>query len=189
MGIFRSILNAVFARRGDSRRDDVGVLAQCTADYPALDGYYTKLLAAYARLLGMEYRVRRFKTHLGLGIEAALTVKTQYWESAVDVFERGRVACISNLMEYAYNAGRDFVETSSRKMLGEALGENKYIRAMKGGMGYVVAKPGILAKNPDFTVDRLPASEEELLLRLAAAGIVPDEMVLRIEEDDGEAYP
>jgi len=155
---------------------------------PALDGRYTKLLAAYARLLGMEYHVRRSKTRAGLGTVAELTARTRYWESAVDVFERGRVACVSSMREYACDAGPDFVEASSRKMLGEALGENKYIRAVKGGMGYVVARPGILVENPDFTVDRLPASEEELLLRLAAAGISPDEMVLRIEEDD-EACP
>lgn len=60
---------------------------------------------------------------------------------------------------------------------------------MKGGEGYVVAAPGRLVRNPDFVVDGLPASEEELLLRLAAAGIDPEKCVPTLEAGPGWSEP
>lgn len=82
-----------------------------------LDGYYTKLLKAYAQLFGLEHEVEWSKTNFGLGLEVSVSVKTKWYHSALMVFKEGCVAYVSDMREYTQDANPDTIEEFSKKIV------------------------------------------------------------------------
>lgn len=69
-----------------------------------LDGKYTKLLKAYAKLFDLKHSIK-YDSEFGLSsLEVELYVKTKWYESILDVFEEGKVAYVSNMRRYIWNA-------------------------------------------------------------------------------------
>ena len=143
----------------------------CRPEQLILDGYYTKLLKAFADLFGLEHEVAWSKTTFGLGLEVSIFVKNKWFYSALDVFEEGQAAYVSNMREYTQDAYPATPEIFSKKMVLGLFGEDRYIRSFKGGDCMKIAENGKYEMVPRFEIHDLPRSENELLLKLAVAGI------------------
>ena len=143
----------------------------CQPEQLILDGYYTKLLKAFADLFCLEHEVAWSKTTFGLGLEVSVSVKNKWYHSALDVFEEGQSAYVSNMREYTQDAYPATPEIFSKKIVLGLFGEGRYIRSFKGGDCMKLSEIGKYEMVPRFEIHDLPRSECELLLRLAVAGI------------------
>ena len=144
---------------------------RCRPEQLILDGYYTKLLKAFADLFGLEHEVAWSKTTFGLGLEVSVSIKNKWYHSALDVFEEGQIAYVSSMREYTQDANPDTIEEFSKKIMLGTFGEKRYIKSMKGGDCDMYVGNGQFEPVPRFEMHDLPRSENELLLRLAVAGI------------------
>ena len=144
---------------------------RCRPEQLILDGYYTKLLKAFADLFCLEHEVAWSKTTFGLGLEVSVSVKNKWYHSTLDVFEEGQAAYVSNMREYTQDANPDTIEEFSKKIVLGTFGEKRYIKSMKGGDCDMYVGNGQFEPVPRFEIHDLPRSECELLLRLAVAGI------------------
>ena len=144
---------------------------RCRPEQLILDGYYTKLLKAFADLFGLEHEVAWNKTTFGLGLEVSVSIKNKWYHSALDVFKEGQIAYVSSMREYTQDANPDTIEEFSKKIMLGTFGEKRYIKSMKGGDCDMYVGNGQFEPVPRFEMHDLPRSENELLLRLAVAGI------------------
>ena len=144
---------------------------RCRPEQLMLDGYYTKLLKAFADLFGLEHEVAWSKTTFGLGLEVSVSIKNRWFSSALDVFEEGQAAYVSNMREYTQDADPATPEIFSKKIVLGLFGEGRYIRSFKGGDCMRLAGNGQYELVPGFEIHDMPRSENELLLKLAIAGI------------------
>lgn len=138
-----------------------------------LDGKYTKLLKAYALLFSLEHSIEWGKTNFGLGLEVSVTIKNEWYHSILDVFKDGCIPYVSSMREYTQDAREDTVEEFSKKIIEGTFGENLYIKSMKGGDCVKFVGNGQYEPVPRFELHGIPRSEEELMIRLAIAGIDP----------------
>ena len=146
---------------------------RCRPEQLILDGYYTKLLKAFADLFGLEHEVAWSKTTFGLGLEVSVSVKNKWYHSALDVFKEGQIAYVSNMREYTQDANPDTIEEFSKKIVLGTFGEKRYIKSMKGGDCDMYVGNGQFEPVPRFEIYNLPRNEEELLVRLSLADIDP----------------
>lgn len=157
---------------------------RCRPEKLILDGRYTKLLAAFAKLMKLEHKIVWSKTNFGLGLAVSLFARTDLWDSALDVFERGKQGYVSTMSEYTQDALPSTPEDFSKKILSGVFGANRYIKAMKSGHGFVVsADRSALVPNPPYIIDDLPRSEEEFMLRLTLAGIDPNDCKIQLQKE------
>ena len=144
---------------------------RCRPEQLILDGYYTKLLKAFADLFGLEHEVAWSKTTFGLGLEVSVSIKNKWYHSVLDVFKEGQAACVSNMREYTQDAYPATPEIFSKKIVLGLFGEGRYIRSFKGGDCMRLSENGKYEMVPRFEIHDPPRSESELLLKLAIAGI------------------
>ena len=145
----------------------------CRPEKLILDGYYTKLLKAFADLFGLEHDVAWSKTTFGLGLEVSVSIKNKWYHSALDVFKEGQIAYVSNMREYTQDANPDTIEEFSKKILLGTFGEKRCIKSMKGGDCDMYVGNGQFEPVPRFEIYNLPRNEEELLVRLSLVDIDP----------------
>ena len=138
-----------------------------------LDGYYTKLLKAFADLFSLEHEIAWSKTTFGLGLEVSVSVKNKWQHSALDVFKEGQIAYVSSMREYTQDANPDTIEEFSKKIMLGTFGEKRYIKSMKGGDCDMYVGNGQFEPVPRFEIYNIPRNEEELLVRLSLADINP----------------
>ena len=146
---------------------------RCRPEQLILDGYYTKLLKAFADLFGLEHEVAWSKTTFGLGLEVSVSVKNKWYHSALDVFKEGQIAYVSSMREYTQDANPDTIEEFSKKIVLGTFGEKRYIKSMKGGDCDMYVGNGQFEPVPRFEIYNIPRNEEELLVRLSLANIDP----------------
>ena len=144
---------------------------RCMPEQLILDGYYTKLLKAFADMHRLTHEIAWTKTTFGLGLEVSVSVKNKWYHSALDVFEEGQIAYVSSMREYTQDADPSTLEIFSKKIVLGLFGEGRYIRSFKGGDCMKLSENGKYEIVPKFEIHDLPRSENELLLRLAVAGI------------------
>ena len=144
---------------------------RCRPEQLILDGYYTKLLKAFADMHHLTHEIAWTKTTFGLGLEVSVSVKNKWFNSALDVFEEGQAAYMSNMREYTQDADPATPEIFSKKIVLGLFGEGRYIRSFKGGDCMRIAENDKYEMVPRFEIRDLPRSESELLLKLAVAGI------------------
>lgn len=146
-----------------------------------LDGKWTKLLKAFAVMLGLEHVVEVEDNFVRVDV----FVKNEWYDSILDVFEEGKVACVSSMSEFGYwrEGQGDIVDTLSKKILEGTFGERRFIRSMKGGDGYTV-RDGKLVPVPPFVLKDIPRSLEELMVRLGLAGVDPEKMTIETRESE-----
>ena len=143
----------------------------CRPEQLILDGYYTKLLKAFADLFSLEHEVSWSKTTFGLGLEVSVSIKNKWYHSALDVFKEGQIAYVSSMREYTQDANPATLEIFSKKIVLGLFGEGRYMRSFKGGDCMRLSKNSKYEMVPRFEIHDLPRSETELLLKLAIAGI------------------
>lgn len=143
----------------------------CRPDRLILDGYYTKLLKAFADMHRLTHKIAWTKTSFGLGLEVSVYVKNNWYHSALDVFEEWQDAYVSSMREYTQDADPATPEFFSKKIVLGLFGEGRYIRSLKGGDCMRLASNGKYEMVPKFEIRDLPRSEDELLLKLDVAGI------------------
>lgn len=143
----------------------------CRPEQLILDGYYTKLLKAYAELFSLEHEVAWSKTSFGLGLEVSVSIKNEWYHSALNVCKEGCVAYVSSMREYTQDANPDTIEESSKKIVYGTFGEKRYIQSLHGGDCVRFVGNGKYEPVPRFEIHDLPRSEEELALKLDLAGI------------------
>ena len=146
---------------------------RCRLEQLILDGYYAKLLKAFADLFGLEREVAWSKTTFGLGLEVSVSVKNKWYHSALDVFKEGQIAYVSSMREYTQDANPDTIEEFSKKIMLGTFGEKRYIKSMKGGDCDMFVGNGQFEPVPRFEIYNLPRNEEELLVRLSLSDIDP----------------
>ena len=145
----------------------------CRPEQLILDGYYTKLLKAFADLFDLEHEIVWSKTTFGLGLEVSISIKNKWYHSALDVFEEGQAAYVSSMREYTQDANPDTIEEFSKKIVLGTFGEKRYIKSMKGGDCDMYVGNGQFEPVPRFEIYNIPRNEEELLVRLSLANIDP----------------
>ena len=145
----------------------------CKPEQLILDGYYTKLLKAFADLFSLEHEVAWSKTTFGLGLEVSVSIKNKWYHSALDVFKEGQIAYVSSMREYTQDANPDTIEEFSKKIVLGTFGEKRYIKSMKGGDCDMYVGNGQFEPVPRFEIYNIPRNEEELLVRLSLADIDP----------------
>ena len=145
----------------------------CRPEQLILDGYYAKLLKAFADLFGLEHEVIWSKTTFGLGLEVSVSIKNKWYHSALDVFKEGQIAYVSSMREYTQDANPDTIEDFSKKIVLGTFGEKRYIKSMKGGDCDMYVGNGQFEPVPRFEIYNIPRNEEELLVRLSLANIDP----------------
>ena len=101
----------------------------------------------------------------------SVSIKNRWFSSALDVFEEGQAAYVSSMREYTQDAYPATPEIFSKKMVLGLFGEDRYIRSFKGRDYIKNAENNKYEMVPKFEIHDLPRSENELLLRLAVAGI------------------
>ena len=153
----------------------------CRPEQFILDGYYTKLLKAFADLFGLEHEVAWSKTTFGLGLEVSVSVKNKRYHSALDVFKEGQIAYVSSMREYTQDANPNTIEDFSKKIMLGTFGEKRYIKSMKGGDCDMYVGNGQFEPVPRFEIYNLPRNEEELLIRLNLEGIDPSKCRISLE--------
>ena len=154
---------------------------RCRPEQLILDGYYTKLLKAFADLFGLEHEVAWSKTTFGLGLEVSVSVKNKWYHSALDVFKEGQIAYVSSMREYTQDANPDTIEEFSKKIVLGTFGEKRYIKSMKGGDCDMYVGNGQFEPVPRFEIYNIPRNEEELLVRLSLADIDPSKCRISLE--------
>ena len=154
---------------------------RCRPEQLMLDGYYTKLLKAFADLFGLEHEVAWSKTTFGLGLEVSVSVKNKWYHSALDVFKEGQIAYVSSMREYTQDANPDTIEEFSKKIVLGTFGEKRYIKSMKGGDCDMYVGNGQFEPVPRFEIYNIPRNEEELLVKLSLADIDPSKCRISLE--------
>ena len=157
----------------------------CKPEQLILDGYYTKLLKAFADLFGLEHEVAWSKTTFGLGLEVSVSIKNKWYHSALDVFKEGQIAYVSSMREYTQDTNPDTIEEFSKKIMLGTFGEKRYIKSMKGGDCDMFVGNGQFEPVPRFEIYNLPRNEEELLVKLGLSDIDPSKcrILLRRSKD------
>ena len=145
----------------------------CRPEQLILDGYYTKLLKAFADMHHLIHEIMWSKTTFGLGLEVSVSIKNKWYHSALDVFNEWQVAYVSSMREYTQDANPDTIEEFSKKIVLGTFGEKRYIKSMKGGDCDMYVGNGQFEPVPRFEIYNLPRNEEELLVRLSLADIDP----------------
>ncbi len=135
-----------------------------------LDGRYAKLLKAFAELHELKHHVTCGQTNFGLGLEVSVTAEMKCGESSLDVFMEGQAAYVSSMREYTQAAREDLAEAMSKKILQDMFGDDRYIKSLKGD-AYMMLNDSKPMFVPRLEIHSLPRSEEELVLKLALAGI------------------
>lgn len=98
----------------------------------------------------------------------------------------GQAAYVASMREYMQAAREDSVELMSKKILQGMLGDGRYIKSLKGD-AYMISDDSKLTFVPRLEIHSLPRSEEELVLKLALAGISwKDRKIFLREEVDHE---
>ena len=143
----------------------------CKPEQLILDGYYTKLLKAFADMHRLTHEIAWTKTTFGLGLEVSVSIKNKWYHSALDVFEEGQITYVSSMREYTQDADPATPEIFSKKIVLGLFGEGRYIRSLKGGDCMRLARNGKYEMVPKFEIHDVPRSEVELLLKLDVAGI------------------
>ena len=105
----------------------------CRPEQLILDGYYTKLLKAFADMHHFIHEIMWSKTTFGLGLEVSVSIKNKWYHSALDVFNEWQVAYVSSMREYTQDANPDTIEEFSKKIVRGTFGEKRCIKSMKGG--------------------------------------------------------
>lgn len=144
---------------------------RCRPEQLILDGYYTKLLKAFADMHRLTHEIAWTKTTFGLGLEVSVSAKNKWYHSALDVFEEGQIAYVSSMREYTQDADPSTPEFFSKKIVLGLFGEGRYIRSFKGGDCMRFTRDGKYESVPRFDIHNMPRSEIELLLKLAVYGI------------------
>ena len=142
-----------------------------------LDGFYSKLLVAYSKLLNLVYSAESKDQDLKIDVY----VKTRWYESVLDVYKEGCIPHVSSMSEYVPLAKEDDVERLSKKIIEGTFGDGKYIKSFKGGDGYMVVDKK-LEFVPRFEIHNLPKSLDELMLCLDLAGIDWKSCKVNLEE-------
>lgn len=124
-------------------------------------------MKAFSKLFGLEHEIACSKTTFGLGIEVSITVKNNWYHSAIDVFKEGHVAYVSSMREYTQDAREDTIEEFSEKILKGTFGEGRYIMSIKGGDCITIYGEHV----PRFELHGLPKNEVELMIMLDLARI------------------
>ena len=145
----------------------------CRPEQLILDGYYTKLLKAFADMHHLMHEIVWSKTTFGLGLEVSVSIKNKWYHSALDVFEDGSVGYVSSMREYTQDANPDTIEEFSKKIMLGTFGEKRYIKSMKGGDCDMYVGNGQFEPVPRFEIYNIPRNEEELLVKLSLADIDP----------------
>lgn len=153
----------------------------CRPEQLILDGYYTKLLKAFADLFSLEHEIVWSKTTFGLGLEVCISIKNKWYHSALDVFKEGQVAYVSSMREYTQDANPDTIEEFSKKIVLGTFGEKRYIKSIKGGGCTMFVGSNQFEPVPRFEIYNLPRNEEELLIRLSLADIDPNKCKISLE--------
>lgn len=153
----------------------------CRPEQLIIDGYYTRLLKAFADLFGLEHEVAWSKTTFGLGLEVSVSIKNKWYHSALDVFKEGQIAYVSSMREYTQDANPNTIEDFSKKIVLGTFGEKLYIKSMKGGDYAMFVGNGQFEPVPSFEIYNLPRNEEELLVRLSLVGIDPSKCRISLE--------
>ena len=189
MGLVRDIIENF--RSKDSKDDEWNAYWQqvreencfrhCRPEQLILDGYYTKLLKAFADMHHLIHEIMWSKTTFGLGLEVSVSIKNKWYHSALDVFEEGQAAYVSNMREYTQDADPDTIEEFSKKIVLGTFGEKRYIKSMKGGDCDMYVGNGQFEPVPRFEIYNLPMNEEELLIRLNLEGIDPSKCRILLE--------
>ena len=160
----------------------------CKPELLKLDGYYTKLLKAFADLYHLEHEVAWSKTNFGLGLEVSVTVKNKWYHSALNVFKDGCVAYVSSMREYTQDAKAETIEEFSKKIVLGLFGEGKYLKSLHGGdcVQFVRGKDGkgYYEPVPRFELHNLPRSEEELLVNIDIAGIDANACIIYLKNSN-----
>ena len=154
---------------------------RCRPEQLILDGYYAKLLKAFADLFGLEHEVAWSKTTFGLGLELSVSIKNKWYHSALNVFEEGQIAYVSSMRKYTQDANPNTIEEFSKKIVLGTFGEKRYIKSMKGGDCDMYVGNGQFEPVPRFEIYNLPRNEEELLIRLNLEGIDPSKCRISLE--------
>ena len=150
----------------------------CRPEQLILDGYYTKLLKSFADMHHLIHEITWTKTTFGLGLEVSVSVKNEWYHSALDIFKEGQDAYVSSMREYTQDADPATPEIFSKKIVLGLFGEGRYIRSFKGGDYMRLSENGRYEMVPRFEIHDLPRSEIELLLKLAVAGIDPSKSTI-----------
>ena len=146
-----------------------------------LNGKWTKLLKAFAVMFGLEHVVEVGDNYVRVDV----FVKNEWYESILDVFEEGKVACVSSMSKFIFGSEKpleDAVESTSKEILEGTFGERRYLESFKGGGCKIIG--GQLVEVPYFTVKDLPRNLDELLIRLDLAGIDPKNVVVEPKESE-----
>ncbi len=154
----------------------------CRPEQLKLDGKYTKLLKAYAELFGLVHEVEWSKTTFGLGLEVSVSVKNEWYHSALNVCKEGFVAYVSSMREYTQDAEEDTVEEFSKKILEGTFGEKLHLQSLHGGDCVRFIGNGQYEQVPRFELYDLPTDMNQLLIRLASAGIDWERQVVELVE-------
>ena len=133
-----------------------------------LDGKWSKLLKAFAKLFNLEHSVKCKFNGYSTSLEVEVFVKNRFYESILNVFEKGRVAYVSNMRMYTSQAEEYDVERFSRQILEGTFGKDRYVASMKGGDCLLAST---LEPVPKFYIYDLPRSLEELTIKLDLVGI------------------
>ena len=116
-----------WAKTLEARKSSNDIKALPTSANLKLDGKYTKMLCAFAKMCGLQHEVNLGKTNFGTSAEVSVTVKNKWYHSALDVIEQGKVAYVSSMREYVPNAQEDTVELLSKKIVTGLFGCHRYI--------------------------------------------------------------
>ena len=194
MGLIKNVIKSF--RSKDSKEDEWNAywkkvreencFKRCRPEQLILDGYYTKLLKAFADLFGLDHEIAWSKTTFGLGLEVSVSIKNKWYHSALDVFKEGQIAYVSSMREYTQDANPDTIEEFSKKIMLGTFGEKRYIKSMKGGDCDMYVGNGQFEPVPRFEIYNLPKNEEELLIKLSLADI--DSSKCRISLERSKDY-
>ena len=154
----------------------------CLPEQLKLDGKYTKLLKAYAELFGLVHEVEWSKTTFGLGLEVSVSVKNEWYHSALNICKEGQVAYVSSMREYTQDAREDTVEEFSKKILEGTFGEKLHLQSLHGGDCVRFIGNGQYEQVPRFELYDLPADMNQLLIRLASAGIDWENQIVKLSK-------
>ena len=113
--------------------NEVNSVKHCRPNQLIIDGYYTKLLKAFADMHHLTHEITWSNTTFGLGLEVSVSVKTKWYHSALEVFKDGCVAYVSSMSEYTQDAKAETIEEFSKRILEGTFGEKRYIKSMHGG--------------------------------------------------------
>lgn len=131
-----------------------------------LNGFYAKMLKAFCKLFGLQLSIISLKQLYENSYDLHIEVfyKNRYFESCLDVFEKGKMGYVSSMNEYILNAREGDIERICKKMLYGTFGVNRYIKSMKGDCYMIDSNE--LKYVPRLKIYDLPTNLDELYIRL-----------------------